>query len=101
MWVMTMFDLPVHDREARKRYARFRKKLIRFGFNRVQFSVYARGCSSKENAEVHMARVEKAVPEEGEVRVLMVTDKQYQRMKIFWGQTAKPAEKPPEQLLLF
>jgi len=101
MWVVAMFDLPVDDKAARKRYARFRKALIRDGFRKMQFSVYIRDCPSRENAEVHAQRVERAVPEDGEVRVLMVTDKQFERMRIFWGGRRKPAEEPAPQLSLF
>jgi CRISPR-associated protein Cas2 len=101
MWVLAMFDLPVDDKAARKRYARFRKALIRDGFNRLQFSVYARSCTSRENAEVHQKRVEAAVPELGEVRVIQITDKQFARMEVFWGRKRTPTEKPPEQLTLF
>lgn len=101
MWVVAMFDLPVHDKAARKAYARFRKALIKDGFAKMQFSVYIRHCASRENAEVHMQRVQKAVPDEGEVRVLTVTDKQFARMRTFWGKTRRPPEPAPAQLELF
>lgn len=101
MWVLAMFDLPVVTPEEKKRYARFRKALLRSGFRKLQFSVYARDCPSRENARVHVARVEQAVPEEGEVRILLVTDKQYERMEVFWGKTHRTAEKPAAQLSLF
>lgn len=101
MWVIAMFDLPVHDAASRKRYARFRKHLVQDGFAKMQFSVYVRHASSRENAQVHMARVEAAVPEEGEVRIITITDKQLERMRVFWGKTRKPPEPPPAQLELF
>lgn len=101
MWVVAMFDLPADDKIARKRYARFRKVLMRDGFRRMQFSVYIRDCPSRENAEVHAGRVEQAVPEDGEVRVLMITDKQFERMRVFWGKARKPAERPAPQLTHF
>lgn len=101
MWVVAMFDLPVATTEDRKRYARFRKALIADGFLRMQFSVYARNCPSKENAQVHCKRVQEAVPAHGEVRVLTVTDKQFARMQVFWGGMPKPTEPPAPQLLLF
>lgn len=101
MWVLAMFDLPVVTPEEKKRYARFRKVLLRAGFRQLQFSVYARDCPSRENARVHVSRVEQAVPEAGEVRILLVTDKQYERMEVFWGKAHRPAEKPAPQLALF
>lgn len=101
MWVIAMFDLPVHTKAARKRYARFRKDLTRSGFVMMQFSVYIRHAASRENAEVYISRVEQAVPDEGEVRVFTLTDKQYERMRVFWGKYSKPPEPPPAQLELF
>lgn len=101
MWVVVMFDLPVDTPAARRQYARFRKSLVKDGFVMMQFSVYVRHCASEENADVHTTRVESSVPPDGEVRVLKITDKQYERMRIFWGKKRKPPEKPPAQLELF
>jgi CRISPR-associated protein Cas2 len=101
MWVLAMFDLPVDTKEARKQYAQFRKSLMKDGFTMLQFSVYIRHCASEENALVHMERVEKIVPADGEVRVMAVTDKQYERMRVYWGKMRKPMEPPPPQLELF
>jgi len=101
MWVLTMFDLPVDTKKARHDYAQFRKRLLQDGFARIQYSVYARHCPSEENAAVHIARVERMVPPDGEVRILLLTDKQFERMRIFWGKLRKPPEQAPAQLELF
>lgn len=96
-----MFDLPVDTKAARRAYAQFRKKLLQDGFTRLQFSVYVRHCASEENAEVHATRVERSLPDDGEVRVLSITDKQFERMRVFWGKRRKPTEAPPQQLEFF
>jgi CRISPR-associated protein Cas2 len=101
MWVVAMFDLPVDTQAARRAYARFRKSLLIDGFAMMQFSVYVRHCASEENAEVHCRRVQAALPDDGEVRVLTITDKQFERMRIFWGKKRKPPTPPPRQLELF
>ena len=67
----------------------------------MQYSVYARHCPSKENAEVHLARIERNLPPDGEVRVITITDKQFERMQIFWGKMRKPPEPAPCQMELF
>ena len=54
MWVVAMFDLPVDTKAARRAYAQFRKRLLKDGFVKMQFSVYVRHCASEENAEVHV-----------------------------------------------
>lgn len=101
MWVLAMFDLPTDTKTARKQYTRFRKSLLKDGFTMMQYSVYIRHCASAENAEVHEGRVEGTLPPDGEVRVLRITDKQYERMRVFWGKRRKPTEPPPAQLELF
>lgn len=101
MWVITMFDLPVDTKEARKSYTDFRKALLSNGFVMLQFSVYARHCPSEENAVVHERRVKAFLPEDGEVRLLKITDKQFERMKVFYGKTRKSTEKATEQLSFF
>jgi len=101
MWLFAMFDLPVDSQRARRNYARFRKALLAEGFTMLQFSVYARFCGSEEAAAAYRNRVRRALPPEGEVRLLSVTDHQFGKMQVFLGKTRKAAEKPPEQLLLF
>ena len=101
MWVVVMFDLPTDTKAARRAYTQFRKKLLQDGFTRMQYSVYIRHCASEENADVHIKRVERWIPDDGEVRVLWITDKQFERMHVFWGKMRKPTEPPPQQLELF
>ncbi len=101
MWVLAMFDLPTDTKQARRRYTQFRKHLLEDGFTMMQYSVYIRHCASKENAQVHVHRVEREVPPDGEVRILTITDKQFERMRIFWGKQRQVPECPPQQLELF
>lgn len=101
MWVLAMFDLPTDTKRARREYALFRKALLRDGFTQMQYSVYARHCPSKENAAVHIARVECHLPPDGEVRVITITDKQFERMEIFWGKLRRNPNPAPCQLSLF
>jgi len=96
-----MFDLPVDTKKARRDYAIFRKQLIKDGFTMMQFSVYMRHSASEENATVHVQRVERSVPPDGEVRIITITDKQFERMRIFWGRMRTLPAKPPAQLELF
>lgn len=101
MWIVAMFDLPTDTKKARKDYALFRKHLLEDGFTMMQYSVYARHCASKENAEVHVERIKRNLPPDGEVRVIMITDKQFERMMVFWGKMRKAPAQPPCQLELF
>lgn len=101
MWLFVMFDLPVDTKEARRQYTQFRKLLLKDGFSMLQYSVYIRHCASEENNTVHVRRVEAGVPPDGEVRIISVTDKQFERMRTFWGKMRKPPPPTPKQLEFF
>jgi len=101
MWLFVMFDLPVDTQAARRAYAQFRKFLLKDGFTQVQYSVYARVCASEENMRVHSRRVEARVPDDGEVRLICITDKQFERQQIFWGKLRKQPSAAPKQLEFF
>ena len=101
MWVVVLFDLPVDTAKARHAYTQFRTGLLRDGFTMLQYSVYARHSSSEENALVHINRVQTMVPDDGEVRIITITDKQFERMRIFWGKMRKVPPPQPKQLEFF
>ncbi|HVY91021.1 MAG TPA: CRISPR-associated endonuclease Cas2 [Hyphomonadaceae bacterium] len=101
MWVIAMFDLPTDTPKARKAYARFRKDLLEDGFTMMQFSVYSRHCASTENADVHVNRMAGKLPPAGEVRFLTITDKQFGRIRVFWGRNRAPTRQSPAQLEFF
>jgi CRISPR-associated protein Cas2 len=101
MWLMAMFDLPVETPENRRDYTRFRKILLKDGFMRLQYSVYARYIPSEEAAQVHRATVKRSLPPLGQVRVLAITDHQFGKMEVFHGKKPEPTEEPPKQFMLF
>jgi CRISPR-associated protein Cas2 len=101
MWLVALFDLPVVTPKDRRHYARFRKALLKDGFIMLQYSVYARYCASEEGSETHRKRVRESCPDEGEVRLLAVTDHQYAKMEVYVGAKREPTEQPPVQLEFF
>lgn len=101
MWILVFFDLPTETKLERKVYARFRKDIMKDGFNMFQFSIYIRHCPSKENAEVHISRVKRILPEKGHIGILCITDKQFGDMEIYYGRKVKEVPKGPQQLELF
>ena len=98
VWVVVLFDLPTDTKAARKQYTMFRKELLRDGFTMMQYSVYMRHSSSDENAQVHVDRVKLSLPDDGEVRIIKITDKQFSKIQVFYGKKRKPTEKTPKQL---
>ena len=102
MWVMVFFDLPTETKLDRKRSAAFRKDLLADGFTMFQFSIYMRHCPSKENAEVHIKRVKKSIPEMGHIGILLITDKQFGDMELYYGaKKVKDKNTGGQQLQLF
>ncbi|WP_234445648.1 CRISPR-associated endonuclease Cas2 [Carboxylicivirga marina] len=101
MWLFVFFDLPVSSKKERKLATRFRKELIKDGFNMMQWSVYTRHCASRESADVHEKRVRSFVPDKGQITILRITDKQYGGMINIWGAQIQASEETPQQLELF
>lgn len=101
MWVIVMYDLPTDTKKDKKLHAKFRKQLLADGFQRFQFSMYIRHCSSRENAEVHTQRVKSILPPYGQVGIMSITDKQFGMMEIFSGKEQVKGPETVQQLELF
>ena len=98
---MVMFDLPTETKKNRDNYTHFRAWLLDDGFAQMQYSVYARYCPTEETLETHKKRVIWALPPEWQIRVLVFTDKQFERMQVFYGQSLFPTEETPLQISMF
>ncbi len=101
MWIFVMFDLPVTTKKQGRAATKFREFLLDEGFEKSQFSVYARFCNGKEQFEAYMRRIEANLPDQGDVHILTFTDRQYENIVRFSGQRRKRRRKNPDQLALF
>lgn len=101
VWVIVFFDLPTETKEDRRQYTLFRQFLLDDGFIMMQYSIYMRHCASIENAQVHIGRVKAALPPDGEVRILRITDKQFGKIEVFYGKKQKPIEQAACQFQFF
>lgn len=79
-WLVVMFDLPVLTKEERKRASDFRKILLNDGYMMLQFSVYVRPCVTYEHYDKHMERVKPIVPPGGNVKLMFITDSQWEKI---------------------
>ena len=84
MRLILFFDLPVTTKKDRKTYAQFRKYLIQNGYMMMQYSVYCKIFANREAAVKHVANLEKSVPKKGQIRLLLVTEKQYANRNYYW-----------------
>ncbi|WP_295699563.1 CRISPR-associated endonuclease Cas2 [Helicobacter mastomyrinus] len=102
MRVLVMFDMPTYTKKERKLYAKFRKYLIQDGFIMLQYSVYMRICKGVISANHHLDKISLIVPPKGHIRGLILTEKQFDNMRLLLG---KPNDNQkanePKQLTLF
>ena len=101
VWLFAFFDLPVVGATEKRRYMRFRAALQRRGFLMLQWSVYARAYPSVEASSPHAKEIEAHVPPGGRVRLLVVTDRQFEKMIVCEGAKRSAPERPIGQLVLF
>jgi CRISPR-associated protein Cas2 len=101
MWIFVMFDLPVASKDQARAATKFREFLLDEGFEKSQFSVYARFCNGKEQFETYLRRIEASLPQNGDIHVLTFTDRQYENIIRFSGQRRRRQRKNPDQLALF
>jgi len=95
MRILVFFDLPVKTKQERRKATQFRNFLIKDGYYMVQFSVYARVCNGNDMVELHKKRLKANTPDDGSIRVLVITEKQYENVEILLGRKSK-YEKPIE-----
>jgi CRISPR-associated protein Cas2 len=96
-----MFDLPTDTKSQRKAATKFREFLLDEGFERAQFSVYARFVNGHEGFETRVRRIETYLPDWGDVQILQFTDKQYENIHHYSDQGRRARKKNPNQLVMF
>lgn len=99
--MLVMFDLPTDTKTQRKAATTFRCFLQDEGFERSQFSVYARFVNGKEAFETRVRRISHHLPPQGDIQILNFTDRQYRDIVHFSDQGRRGRRKNPEQLVLF
>lgn len=85
MRVLLMFDMPTKTKKEQKHATKFRNNLIKLGYFMMQFSVYMRICKGLSSAKASINAVKMILPPQGNVRVLIITEKQFDAMEILLG----------------
>ena len=101
MWILVMFDLPTDTKLQRKAAGNFRNFLLDEGFERSQFSVYARFVNGKEAFVARVNRIERYLPSSGDIQILNFTDRQYRDIIQYSDQGRRESRKNPQQLVMF
>lgn len=102
MRILVFFDLPVKTKQQQREATRFRNFLIKDGYHMIQYSVYARTCNGTDAVEKHKKRLKSCLPDNGSIRMLVITEKQYESIEILLGKlTEADTEFEMEQLSIF
>lgn len=95
MRLVVLFDMPVETKEQRREYRKFHDYLEDDGFLMLQYSIYTRLCPNDTAAEKHIKRVQSFHPRYGNIRIMKITDNQFQSMIMVAGE--KSAQELAEQ----
>lgn len=85
MRILVFFDLPTLKSEQRRDYRKFRKWLIQEGFIMVQESVYSKLAMNTNSAKLIIENVKKHKTEEGNIQILVISEKQFNDIEIIVG----------------
>jgi CRISPR-associated protein Cas2 len=98
---MVLFDLPVVEKQERKDATDFRNFLLDSGFVMVQYSIYTKVLSGTDACQKYYNSIEKHLPKQGKVDILTITDRQYENIKSYVGQSKNRPKNMQQELLLF
>ena len=102
MRILVFFDLPVKTKNQRRVATQFRNFLLKDGYHMVQYSLYARVCNGVDAVEKHKKRVNANLPDNGSIRLLVITEKQYESIAVLVGELKQEERHfQNEQLTIF
>lgn len=85
MRMMLFFDLPMEKSKQKKDYVKFLKELKKQGFLMLQKSVYTKLSINQANVDITRKNILKILPAEGNVFLLVVTEKQFTSIEYLLG----------------
>ena len=80
-----MFDLPIATKSQQREYTKFHKALISLGFIMIQYSIYVKIVNTESKVQRVIEKIKVDLPSNGNIRILSITDKQYQDMIFLVG----------------
>lgn len=101
MWLITLFDLPMLTAVQRRTYGRFRKMLLKLGFEAMQKSVYLRWLSSDDSAETVRREILRHAPTDGMVTILPLTHRTLSLASVTIDGVVQQPRSKPDEILVF
>lgn len=92
MQLLCLFDLPTETKAEQRSYRIFRKALIEHGFQMIQYSVYSRALPNRSALKKYEAILKRYAPLNGNIRLLYVTERQYDEMILLTGSKSRQEE---------
>ena len=77
---------PTNKWGTKTEYTNLRKFLLRDGYLRIAPKVFIRTTPTRRSSEKHYRRLEEYAPKSGTVRVLRLTEKQYESIYMLTGE---------------
>ncbi len=96
-----MFDLPVVTEKERKIATKFRNFLLDDGYIMMQYSVYSRICKNNDDMLKHVNRLKTNTPKNGNIRLLQITENQYNNMIMLCGDKKTEEDISINNLIVF
>lgn len=100
MRVVVFFDLPQNTANDMREYRSFRKFLLRNGFIMMQESVYSKIVLNSTAAVAVQEKVRKHKTSSGLIQMLVITERQFERMEIVVGEAQKSVIDSTEKLVI-
>lgn len=85
MRTILFFDLPSVTKKDKKNYRDFIKNIKKIGFYMIQESVYVKMSINYKSAQNTKIKVNSFLPENGNVMLLTITEKQFNSIDILIG----------------
>ena len=98
---LIMYDLPMQTDNEILRYKNFRKKLIEKGYYQLQKSVYIIRSKTKEKIELAEKQLSMLAPENSSIRSIILTEDQFQKMKVLAGEVTMGEKISQSKILEF
>lgn len=100
MRVLVLFDLPSISKQEKRSYIKFRREIMDDGFIMMQFSIYSRFCRNYQDAQKHIERTRAIAPKDGNIRILCITEKQFEDMILVIGDLSETEKVVGEDFLV-
>lgn len=100
MRLMLFFDLPVKTKRDRRVYVNFRKYLISKGYMMIQYSIYVKLFANRDAVTNHVKLLKRELPKKGQIRIMMVTEKQYAKMEVILGGISRQEQRITRDALI-